>query len=78
MKKLLLVLGILFIIAGVLSLAFAALNMFGYYSVLDGSNSLYRRLHRYMIIFFIAGSVLLIIGIVLLILRSRITWKEQS
>ena len=71
MKKILLVVGILLIVAGVLSLAFAAINWFGYYHVLDGSHDLYERLNRRRIIFGIAGLVLTAIGIVCLIIRGR-------
>ena len=71
MKKFLLVMGILLIVAGVLSLAYAAINWFGYYHVLDGSHDLYERLNRRRIIFGIAGLVLTAIGIVCLIIRGR-------
>ena len=71
MKKILLVVGILLIVAGVLSLAYAAINWFGYYHVLDGSHDLYERLNRRRIIFGIAGLVLTAIGIVCLIIRGR-------
>lgn len=46
------------IAAGILSLAFAALNLFGYHRVLDGSPALYHRLHQRMILFFVLGAVL--------------------
>ena len=71
MKKFLLVMGILLIVASVLSLAFAAINWFGYYHVLDGSHDLYERLNRRRIIFGIAGLVLTAIGIVCLIIRTK-------
>ena len=71
MKKILLVVGILLIVAGVLSLAFAAINWFGYYHTLDGSHDLYERLNRRRFIFGIAGLVLTAIGIVCLIIRTK-------
>ena len=72
MKKLLLIVGIMSIIVCVLSLLFAALNLFGYYHVLDGTAELYIRLHRRMIIFFVIGIVFAVIGIVCFIIRTKI------
>jgi uncharacterized membrane protein HdeD (DUF308 family) len=71
MKKMLLIAGIIFIIAGVLSLLYAALNLFGYYHVLDGSADLYRNLHRRMITFGLSGIVLAVLGTVCLIIRLK-------
>ncbi len=72
MKKTLLIAGIAVIVLAVLSLMYGGLNMFGYYHVLDGSTSLYHRLHSRMIVFFIIGAVLAAIGAACLIIRSRI------
>lgn len=72
MKKLLLIVGIIFLVACVLALLFAALNLFGYHNVMDGSSNLYARLHQRMIVSFIVGIVLGIIGTACLIIRSRI------
>ncbi len=72
MKKLLLIVGIVSLIACVLSLLFAALNLFGYYHVLDGSPDLFVRLHRRMILFFVIGIVLAVVGIMCFIIRSKI------
>ncbi|MBP3633905.1 MAG: hypothetical protein J6J43_04960 [Oscillospiraceae bacterium] len=72
MKKLFLIVGIVSIIACVLSLLFAALSLFGYYHVLDGSPEMFARLHRRMILFFVIGLVLAAIGVACLILRRRI------
>ena len=69
MKKILLVIGIVAIVACILALAYAALNIFGYYRVLDGSAELYARLHQRAIIFLIVGIVLAVIGIVCMIVR---------
>ena len=69
MKKILLIIGIVAIVACILALAYAALNMFGYYSVLDGSSELYVRLHQRAITFFVVGIVLAVIGIVCMIVR---------
>lgn len=71
MKKALLVVGIIIIIAGVLSLLFAGLNLFGFYNVLDGSSELYARLHQRSIIFAVIGIVLAVIGAVCIRLRKR-------
>ena len=73
MKKALLVAGIVMIIACVLSMMYAGLNLFGYYRVLDGSASLYRRLHDTAITFGIIALVLGLIGTVCLVIRSRIS-----
>lgn len=72
MKKLLLIAGIIVLIACALSLAFAMLNLFGYYHVLDGSPELYNRLHQRMIVFFIVGAVLAAVGTVCIILHFKI------
>ena len=72
MRKLMLILGVILVIAAVVALAYAALSLFGYYHVLDGSSALYSRLHSRAILFFIVGGVLLAIGIVSFIVRGRL------
>ncbi len=71
MKKTLLIIGIVIIIAGILSLLFAGLNLFGYYHVLDGSPGLYRSLHQRSIVFAVIGIVLAVIGAVCIRVRKR-------
>ena len=71
MKKSLLLIGILLIIAAVICLALGALNLFGYYNVMDGSNDLYQTMHQRMTIFFTVGIILGVIGAVSLVIRSR-------
>jgi len=71
MKKMLLIAGITLIIASVLSLLYAALNLFGYYHVLDGSADLYSSLHRRMITFGLIGIVLAVLGTVCFIIRLK-------
>jgi len=71
MKHLLLTVGIISLIACALSLAFSALNWFGYYNVMDGSADLYSRLHQRMTVSLIAGIVLAVIGIVCMVLRTK-------
>ena len=71
MKKRLLIVGIILIVASVVSLLFAALQLFGYYHVLDGSAALYARLHRRAITFFIAGGALACGAVACLIFRAR-------
>lgn len=71
MKKLLLILGIVIIIAGVIALLFSALQRYGYYNILDGDADLYIELHRRMIISFVIGIVLEVIGVVCLIFRPK-------
>ena len=62
MKKVLLIVGIVILLLCVLSFLSAGLNAYGYRHVLDGSPSLYDRLHRRMIVFSISGIVLAVIG----------------
>ena len=72
MKQLLLIVGIVSIIACVVFFLFAALNLFGYYHVLDGSAGLYSRLHQRMILFSVMGIVLAVVGTVCLIVHSKV------
>ena len=72
MKKLLLIIGIILIAAGILCLLFALLSRFGYYHMLDGSNELYQRLHRRMVVFTVTGAVLAAAGTVCIVVRSRL------
>lgn len=72
MKRLLLIIGIISIIACVLFLLFAFLNMFGYYNVVDGTAGLYKKMHQRMIISFTVGAVLAVIGTVCIIIQSKI------
>ena len=71
MKRMLLIAGITLTIASVLSLLFAALNLFGYYHVLDGSAELYSRLYQRMIVFGLIGIVLAVLGAVCFIIRLK-------
>ena len=72
MKRLLLIVGIVCVIAGILSLAFAALNLSMYRNVRDGSAEMYGRFHQRMILFFAVGIVLVLIGAVCLIIRAKL------
>lgn len=72
MRKLLLIVGIVSIIVCVLFLLFAALNMGAYYHLLDGTAEHYSRLYQKMIISFIVGIILAVIGTVCIIIRSKI------
>ena len=72
MNKILLIVGSVIIVACILSLLFSALNLYGYYNVLDGSPSLYKNMHRRMIIFLVLGIVLAIVGTVCFIVRYKI------
>ena len=71
MKKVLLIVGVVCLIVCVLALAFAALNWFGYYHVMDGSNELYHRLHQRAIVSLIVGVVFALIGAGSLIVRAK-------
>ena len=70
-KKFLLIIGIVIIIVGVIALLFSALQRFGYYHLLDGDADMYIRLHWGMIISFVIGIVLVAIGAVCLIVRTK-------
>ena len=71
MKKMLLIAGITLIIISVLSLLYAALNLFGYYHVLDGSAELYSRMYRRVITFGLRGIVLAVLGTACFIIRLK-------
>ena len=71
MEKKLLIAGITLIIAGLLSLMYAALNLYAYYHLLDGSAGLYSRLHQRMIVFGIIGIVLGVLGAVCFFIRFK-------
>ena len=72
MKKLLLIVGIVIIVACVICLLYGALNMFAYRGVLDGSAELYIKLHRRMNVSFIGGGVLAVLGVLCFMIRSRL------
>ncbi|MDO4478093.1 MAG: hypothetical protein Q4B73_03505 [Lachnospiraceae bacterium] len=71
MKKGLLIIGIILIIAGCLALLFAGLSQMAFNGLMDGSGALYARLHSRMLIHLIGGLVLAVAGIVCLIVRAR-------
>ena len=70
-KKFLLIIGIVIIIAGVIALLFSALQRYGYYHLLDGDADMYIRLHWGMIISFVIGIVLMVSGAVCLIIHAK-------
>ena len=72
MKKLLLIIGIVIIIAGVIALLFSALQRFGYYHLLDGEADIHIGLHWRMIISFVIGIVLVAMGAVCLFIRTKL------
>lgn len=72
MKKLLLIIGVVIILAGVIALIFSALQRYGYYHLLDGVADLYLRLHWRMIISFVIGIVLVAMGAVFLFIRTKL------
>ena len=71
MKKALFIIGIAIVVACAVALIMALFFRFSYYHVLDGSQALYNRLHRRMIISFIAGIVLAVIAAVCFIVRAK-------
>ena len=70
-KKLLLIAGVVIIIAGVITLLFSALQRFGYYHLLDGEADMYVAMRWRMIISFAIGIVLVAMGAVCLIARTK-------
>ena len=72
MKKLLVIVGCIGLITGVLSLLLSAFFRHGYYNVLDGSGDLYASLHQRMIVFFVVGVILAVIGIASMVIRAKL------
>lgn len=71
MRRVLLFVGIAVFVLCVLSLLFAALNLFGYHNVLDGSAELYGRLHQRAILFFVIGIILAVAATVCMIVSLK-------
>ena len=71
MKKGLLIAGIVLLSAAVLALLFAWFNRFSYYHLMDGSNAQYAGLRQRMIVSFVIGIILAVIGAVCLIIRAK-------
>ena len=72
MKKLLLIIGGVLIIAGVIALLFSALQLYGYYHLLDGEADMYVAMRWRMIISFVIGMVLVGIGAGCLFIRTKL------
>lgn len=72
MKKILLIIGVVIIVVGVIALLYAAFNRFIFYSLLDGSNSMYSRLRIRMTTSFIIGVACEVVGVICLIIKSRL------
>ena len=72
MKKLLLIIGVVVIIAGVIALLFSALQLYGYYHLLDGEADMYVAMRWRMIISFVIGMVLVGIGAGCLFIRTKL------
>lgn len=71
MKKLLLIIGVVIIIAGVIALLFSARQLYGCYHLLDGEADMYVAMRWRMIISLVIGIVLVAIGAVCLIARTK-------
>lgn len=67
-----LILSILIIIIGVIALLFSALQGYGYYHLLDGDADMYIGLHQRMILFFVIGIILVVIGVSSIIIRRKL------
>lgn len=72
MKKTLLIIGIILIVAGVLAILLGLLFKFVSMNTLDGSFSLYAKQRRMMIVHLIGGVVIVICGIASLIIRRKV------
>jgi len=72
MKKLLLILGIVIIAAGVIALLFSALQLYGYYHLLDGDADMYIRLRWRMIVSLAIGIVLMAMGAVCFFIHTKL------
>lgn len=72
MKKALLIIGIVIIVACVISLALALLFRYSYFHVLDGSAELYARLNRRMVIAFVTSVVFAAAAVICFIARARL------
>lgn len=70
-RKLLLIIGIIIIVAGILGVLLGTFFGFVGANTLDASTAFYDRQRIRMKVCLIAGSVVLIIGVVLLILRCK-------
>ena len=71
MKKAILIIGVILIVLCILSLLFAALFLFGYYHVLDGSPEMYANLHRRAILCFVLGIVLAVLGAASIVISRK-------
>lgn len=71
MNRILRITGIIVIIAGIICLLAAALQLYGYYHVMDGSAELYHRLHRSAMIYGALGLVLTTAGAALMKMPLR-------
>ena len=72
MKNLLLITGLVIIIAGVIALLFSALQLYGYYHLLDGEADMYVAMRWRMIISLVIGIVLVAMGAVCLFIRTKL------
>lgn len=72
MRKLLLIVGVIIIIACILSLLYAMLNFSAYKSLRDGTPEHYERLYKKAITFLVIGIILALIGVFCFIVRYKI------
>lgn len=72
MKVFLMIVGIIVIVASVLSLLYAALNLSVYHNLKDGSAEHYARARQRMRIFFPVGAVLAVLAVVCFIIRAHV------
>lgn len=68
MKNLWFIVGVAFILVGIIDLLLSALQRHGYVHLLDGDADRYSRLRRRMIRFFVMGIVLVMIGVLCIII----------
>ena len=72
MKKLLLIVGVIVIIACILSLLYASLTFSAYKSLRDGTPEHYESLHKRAITCLVIGIILAVIAIVCFVLKCKI------
>lgn len=71
MKTALLIIGVVLAVACVLSVLFAALNMYAFYNLRDGTPQHYVGLRQKATTFFIVGAVLVLLGAVCFLVRAK-------
>lgn len=72
MKKVLLIVGVIVIIACIISLLYAMLNFSAFKSLRDGTAEHYERLHRNAVMFAVIGIILFLIGAAFIVISFKV------